>query len=142
MAETNQNLSDQIGQAASNLADKAQETGRNVFERSKDMAQTAASRVSDTARAVGNKAEQATNRIGDRMKSVAHNLRDKAPESGLLHRASESVADSLESGGDYIQQKGISGMAGDVTDLIRRHPIPALLLAVGIGFLVARTLRS
>ena len=29
-------------------------------------------------------------------------------------------------------------MAEDLTDLIRRNPIPALLVGVGLGFLLAR----
>ena len=30
----------------------------------------------------------------------------------------------------------------DLTNLIRRNPIPALLLGVGVGFLLARAIRS
>lgn len=48
----------------------------------------------------------------------------------------------MESTGEYLEEKGLSGMAGDVTDLIRRNPLPALLIAVGIGFLIARSFRS
>jgi hypothetical protein len=148
MANTNQsqNMGEQggqkMGQTASNLSDKAQDFGRNVMDKGKDLAQNAADRVSDTARSVGEQAEKATNRIGDRMKNVAQTVREKAPQSGFLHSASESIADGLESSGDYLQEKGLSGIAGDVSDLIRRNPIPALLLAVGIGFLIARSFRS
>jgi len=148
MANTNQpqGMGEQVGQkagqTASNMGDKAQEFGRNVLDKGKELAQNAAGRVSDTARSVGDQAEKATNRIGDKMKTAAQTVREKSPQSGFLHSASESIADGLESSGDYLQEKGLSGMAGDVTDLIRRNPIPALLLAVGIGFLIARSLRS
>jgi ABC-type transporter Mla subunit MlaD len=144
MANVNQpqKLGEQVGQTASNVADKAKETAGNVLDMGKEMAQTAANRIGDTARTVGEKAEQATNRLGERIKSAGHNLREKAPQRGLLHSASESLADSLETSGEYLQEKGISGMAGDVTELIRRNPIPALLVAVGIGFLIARSFRS
>jgi hypothetical protein len=33
-------------------------------------------------------------------------------------------------------------MADDVTELIRRNPIPAMLIGVGIGFLLAKVMRS
>jgi hypothetical protein len=33
-------------------------------------------------------------------------------------------------------------MANDLTDLIKRNPIPALLLAVAVGVLIARATRS
>jgi F0F1-type ATP synthase assembly protein I len=33
-------------------------------------------------------------------------------------------------------------MAEDVSELIRRNPIPAMLVGVGIGFLLAKVFRS
>jgi hypothetical protein len=32
-------------------------------------------------------------------------------------------------------------VAGDLTELIRRYPMPALLIGLGIGYLVARSIR-
>jgi hypothetical protein len=55
--------------------------------------------------------------------------------------AASKVADTLERGGRYLQEEGLSGIAGDVTDLIKRNPIPALLVGIGIGFLLAQALR-
>jgi ElaB/YqjD/DUF883 family membrane-anchored ribosome-binding protein len=137
-----QNTGEQLGRKAGEAAEKAQDKGSSLLQKGKDMAQTAADRVSETAHDLGDKAEQATNRLGGRIKDVGQSIRDKGPQSGFLHSATESIADGLESSGEYLQEKGISGMAGDVTDLIRRHPVPALLLAVGVGFLIARSLRS
>jgi hypothetical protein len=75
------------------------------------------------------------------MKSVAHTLRDKAPE-GMLGTAASTVASTLESGGDYLEAKGLTGIAEDLTGLIRRNPIPAALICLGIGYLLARSTRS
>jgi len=33
-------------------------------------------------------------------------------------------------------------MGDDITNMIRRNPIPALLVGIGIGFLLARATRS
>jgi hypothetical protein len=33
-------------------------------------------------------------------------------------------------------------MAGDLTNLIKRNPIPSLLIGVGLGFLLARITSS
>jgi hypothetical protein len=60
----------------------------------------------------------------------------------MLGRASGAVADALDRGGRYIEEKKISGMAGDVTDVIQRNPIPAVLVALGLGFFLGRALRS
>jgi hypothetical protein len=52
--------------------------------------------------------------------------------------ASAVVADTLESTGRYLQEEGLKGMAEELTILIRRNPVPALLAAFGAGFLIAR----
>jgi len=111
-----------------------------------DSAKQAASSAMDTARStasnLGHKAEDATHSAGGGMKSLADSLRDKAPQGGMLGAAAGSLASCLESGGQYLQQEGLSGMAGDMTSLIRRNPIPAMFVGMGIGFLLARVTTS
>jgi hypothetical protein len=34
----------------------------------------------------------------------------------------------------------VTDLAGKLTDVIRRYPIPALLIGVGLGFVLARSL--
>jgi len=58
----------------------------------------------------------------------------------MLGSASRTVADTLEGAGKYIEDKNLSGMMDDVNGLIKRNPIPAVLLALGVGFLVGRAL--
>jgi len=60
----------------------------------------------------------------------------------VLGRATDTAADGIKDVGRYLEDKNLSGMMDDVTELVRRNPIPALLVGVGIGFLLARTLRS
>jgi len=69
-------------------------------------------------------------------------VRDSAPHSGVLGSAASTVAGGLEQGGRYLQQEGLGGMADDLTALIKNNPIPALLVGVGIGFVLARITRS
>ena len=70
---------------------------------------------------------------------LAGTVREKLPHEGMVGTASGYVADALESGGRYLQQEGFSGMADDLTNLIRRNPIPALLFGIGLGYLLARS---
>jgi hypothetical protein len=91
---------------------------------------------------VGDRADSAVSSVGSGMQSVADTVRDKGPQSGMLGKAASGVASGLESGGRYLEEQGLSGMADDLTNLIRRNPVPALLIGVGIGFLLARLLRS
>ena len=124
------------------MADKAKEGASGVVDKVKDMASTAGQAVGSAATTVGHKAEDAVGAVGSGMHSLGEKIHEKAPESGMLGKAAGAVANTLEAGGRYLEEKRISGMAEDFTNMIRRNPIPALLIGVGLGFLLARTFRS
>jgi hypothetical protein len=64
------------------------------------------------------------------------------PSEGYVGQASSCVAKSLEEGGKYLAQEGLSGLADDVGAVIKRNPLPAVLVGIGLGFLIGRTLRK
>jgi len=86
---------------------------------------------------VGDKANRATEAVGAGMESLGGVIRQHEPASGMLHNAGEAVADKLEGSGRYLEQHGLQGIGEDVTNLIRRYPMPALLVGVGVGLLLA-----
>jgi uncharacterized protein YjbJ (UPF0337 family) len=51
--------------------------------------------------------------------------------------AATSVASTVGGAGTYLQD-----LPGELTELIRRHPIPSMLVGIGVGFLLARSLAS
>jgi uncharacterized protein YjbJ (UPF0337 family) len=53
--------------------------------------------------------------------------------------AATAVTDTVAGVGTYVQDKGVPGLSGDLTDLIRRYPVPALLIGLGIGFVLGRS---
>jgi len=55
----------------------------------------------------------------------------------MLGTAGEKVAEGLEAGGRYLEEKGLSGIGDDLAGLIKRNPIPAVLIGIGIGYLIA-----
>jgi ElaB/YqjD/DUF883 family membrane-anchored ribosome-binding protein len=133
---TRQNVTD-------TAADKAKDLAGTVKDKTKDMASTLGEKARDAASTVGDKAESAVSSVGSGMQSVADAIRDKGPHQGVMGSATSAVASALDSGGRYLEDQGLSGMAEDLTNLIRRNPLPALLLGVGLGFLLARmTTRS
>jgi len=142
-----------MGQFGSEMKTKPQETGTSVMDKTKELASTVSDKTKETAASishkaedfasnVGQKAENATSAVGESMKSMAGTIRENTPQSGLLGSASSSVAETLESGGRYLQEEGLKGIGEDLTNLIRRNPIPALLVGIGVGFMIARSLRS
>jgi len=127
---------------AQTAQDKAREVAHAAGQKVQDFAQTAQDKARETAQAAGHKAEDATAALGGSLKTAAASVREHTPHEGTLGRASEAVADTLEKGGAYLQEKNLHGMAEDVTEMIKRNPIPAVLVGVGLGFLLGRTLRS
>jgi len=137
-----QNVKDKAKDTASTVADKARDVVSNVADRAGDVAHKAAEKAGQYASAAGDKADNAVESVGGSLKSFAGTLRENLPHQGMLGGATESVAGALESGGRYLEDKGLSGIGADVTDLIKRNPVPAVLLALGLGYLIARSTRS
>src|SRR5262249_46761286 len=128
-----------FGQAGPNIMEKGKEAASTAIDKAKDPASSVARTASEAASIVGQKADDAASAVGSGMKSLAGSIRENAPREGILGSAGSSVARTLEGGGRYLQEEGLSGMMEDVTNLIRRNPLPALLIGIGIGFLLART---
>jgi len=121
---------------------KAQAQAGQAVDKVKDAATHAGEALSSAASAVGQKAEDAVGAVGHGMQNLAGQVRDSGPQSGMLGTASRTVAEGIEGAGRYIEDKNLSGMMDDVTGLIKRNPIPALLLGLGVGFLIGRALSS
>jgi len=111
---------------------------RDAASNVRDAASNVAHKVADAGSYVGHKAEEATATVGGEMKSFAGTIREKGPHDGMLGNASAAVANTLESAGRELQEHGLSGIADDITNTIRRHPVPAVLIGLGLGFMVAR----
>lgn len=136
--KTGSAFTDQAKDAAGHMMDKAKDTGTGIMEKAKDVASNVAGKVGDAASWAGHRADDAASGMGSGMKSLGETIRDKGPQSGILGGATSAVGGAIESAGSYLEDKGLSGIGGDLTDLIRRNPIPAILIGVGLGFLLAR----
>ena len=129
---------DRAKEMAANMADKAKDAAANLADKAKDMASTAAHKVSDAANMAEKKADSAVHSVGSGMEHLAGTIREKGPHEGVLGTATTKLASTLESGGHYLQEEGLAGMADDLTNVIKRNPIPALFIGIGLGFLLAR----
>jgi len=128
-------LAGQAKDAASNFAGQAANTASHLAGQAKDA-------VSGAASTAGKKAEEWVGEAGKSVGQFADSLRHAGPDHGVLGKASSAVAEGMESAGHYMQDKNLSGMMDDVTDLIKRNPIPALLVGLGVGFLLGKAMRS
>jgi hypothetical protein len=142
VGEQAKNFGEKVGDQAKNFGEQARNIGDKVSEGAHTAAQTAVETMQNTGAFVGDKAEQATSAVGRGMESLGSTIREHAPREGMMHTAGEKVAESLESGGRYLEEHHLREIGNDLTNLIRRNPIPALLLGIGVGFLLARAIRS
>lgn len=110
------------------------------------MAREAAGSVSrtagDVAHSAADQAEHAAETVGGGMRSLADSIRENAPRQGMFGTAAGTVADTLEHGGQYLQEEGLSGMVNDVAGMVRRNPIPCVLCCLAVGFFLGRVLTT
>lgn len=76
--------------------------------------------------------------VASRVTEAAGTAAGKAQE--VAGAAATAVTDTVAGAGSYLQDKGVQGLSGDLTGLIRRYPVPVLLIGLGIGFVLGRSL--
>ena len=123
-------------------ADKAREAAANVGEAASRAITTAGEMASQVACNVGHTADELSVSAGAGIKGFGDTLSHNAPHSGMMGSATQAVAKSVHDGGQYMQDAKLSGMVEDVAQMIRRNPFPAVFIAIGLGWFVARKMRS
>jgi len=120
---------------AKDLAEKAKDSVTSTVHAAVDQASQMASKVVD-------KADHMASSAGASVKNLGETIKEKGPQEGTLGDATKAVGNTIERGGKYLEDAGLSGMVDDVTDLVRRNPIPAVLVGLGLGVLLGRAFRS
>jgi len=145
-ATTNKNqgstAADQARHEANTAASKASDALTHAGQAVSSAATAAGQKAGELASTVGHKADDAVGAVGSGARSLADTVRQQGPREGVLGTATQSVASGLEQAGKYIEDKQLSGMADDVGSMIKAHPIPAVMIAMGVGFLLGRALRD
>ena len=127
-----------LGQAT----EKAHDFASEAMDKAKQAASSVGGTISSAASTVGQTADNLTASAGSGLKNLGDTLRENAPREGVLGGASQAVADTLRDSGRYLEQEGFSGIMEDLGGVIRNHPVPTILVAFGVGFLVGMTLKS
>lgn len=135
-------MADRAAEAASGIGQKARDAASAVVENAGNAATFVGGKASEAATFVGHKAQDATTAMGNRLESLGQTIREHVPHDGALGQASSAVANTLENTGRYLQHEGLEGIASDMTNLVRRNPIPAIFVALGVGFLLAKATSS
>jgi len=121
---------DSVADKAQQVAGKAQDLGAQVADKAQDLGAQAVDR-----------ADAATTTVGGKMTDVAQTIRDNAPTSGPIANAADTAADTLERAGSYLQTQDLTDIRSDLEGIIRRYPFESLLVGLGVGYLLARSMR-
>jgi hypothetical protein len=121
---------------------KAKDAGAEAVDKAKEAAASVGEMAAQAACAVGGKVDDLTASAGTEIKEFGDRLGAKAPHDGVLGHASQAVAETIHAGGKYIEDAKLSGMTNDVAKMVRRNPIPSLLIGIGVGFMIGRAMRA
>jgi len=119
------------GQETENAKQYVSQSATNAYNDAKAKAQ-------ELGTATAEKVSGATRVVGGKISSLAGTIRENVPQEGTMGSTAQAVANQLDNAGSYLQDKALENMTQDVSELIRRYPLPSLLIGVGIGYLLSR----
>lgn len=92
--------------------------------------------------------DQTRRPIARKLRSTAEAIRQQAQSLFERESISEGVSDAVhgaaervDSSAEYLESHDVSQMARDAAGVIKRNPVPSLLIAIAVGFLCGRALR-
>lgn len=111
-----------------NRTETLEKTGEQVARKGEELVNKASDKARETAETVGE-------RIAGASEAIQGKLRETGKEVGEVVSA---VSDKVRSSAQYLEDSSVQEVVDDVTVLIKRYPIHAVLIGAGIGFLLAR----
>lgn len=111
-----------------NRTESLEKTGQQMARKGEDLVNRASERARETAESVGE-------RISEASETIQGKLRETGKDVGEVVSA---VSDKVRSSAQYLEESSMQEVLDDVTVLIKRYPIQAVLIGAGIGFLLAR----
>ena len=87
---------------------------------------------------IGQEADHLTAKAGVCIEELGDRFSKNGPQSGILGNASQAVAGAVKESGEYLQDAKLTGITADIAHVIRRNPIPSILIAMGVGWFLGR----
>lgn len=125
---------------ASAVVQRAEDVASDVSHKAQDWAGNVADKAQETAAAVVHKADDGIAAVGHQMTALGGKVRSTAPHNGAIGSAASAVADELQAGGHYLEGHGIEAIGKDLTEVVRKHPVPSVLVGFGLGCLIGMLL--
>ena len=87
------------------------------------------------------KAAGGIDKLVDAIRDKGQDLGQSSGATGTVGSVATAAADRLEGASQYLHQTDADRLMADLEALIRRKPVESLLVAAGLGFVVAKALR-
>jgi hypothetical protein len=87
------------------------------------------------------KAAGGIDKLVDAIRDKGQDLGQSSGATGTVGSVATAAADRLEGASQYLHQTDADRLMTDLEALIRRKPVESLLVAAGLGFVVAKALR-
>lgn len=111
------------------------ESGASSFSQAKgkvsEMGQKAADRIDEKRDAAAGGLDSAA--------AALHQKADSLPGGEKVASAAHRTAEAVGTAANYVRENDVASMLGDLQQLVKNNPGPALLGAAALGFLIART---
>ena len=108
---------------------------------SPDTASDLKSTVSDLGKKAADGIDGSRTAAAERIASAAMSVEGRAenlPGGPRVASLAHSTADKLTATADYIREHDVNAMFQDVQAIVKKNPVPALLGAAALGFLLAK----
>jgi len=102
--------------------------------------------AAELGRAAADKVDSRRRAAADKIQSAAKSIHagaDALPGVGArVGEVAHGAASKLDATADYVREHDLKSMTADVKTLARNNPVPALLTAAALGFLLAKAFSS
>ncbi|MDP8988679.1 MAG: hypothetical protein M3N41_01190 [Acidobacteriota bacterium] len=124
------------------MSDQASEIAKQAKDALTDTAKTVKDKTQEFGRAAVNKLEENRVSAAGALHSAATSLHENASKLPNGPDLAHSAAEKVDAVSGYLQGHDTKQMMADVEAMVKKNPMPSLLIAGGLGFLIGRTLRN
>lgn len=120
----------------------AKEATNTLAEHVSEQTEKLKDAYNQTVANVSEKADDWTAQTGSKLHAWGDQLQENYGDCAAVGPAAQMIGDKLRAGGEYLEDSKFQGMIDDFAKLIKRHPLPSVAVAVGLGWYLARRRNS
>lgn len=133
---------DDMKHKAQDTLGKASEKKDEVMDKASGVMDEGKHKAGEVAGMAQEKMDTGMTKAGETMDNAAHMLRDKGEQQGgTVGTVAGTAANAMESAGSFLQESNPGEMMDQLEAYIRQNPTQSLLIAAGVGFVLAKAFK-